>query len=110
KAQRELTGMRHGPGPDGKPPVLRGVSRADGLWPFLVVRTYPGDMGKRPYQSSDTIRPWTTPYNSPDVILASPGLAGEPAVIDRTGVTAIKAREATNLNASEVYDVWVHVW
>ena len=48
-AQVELTGMRYGPGPDGTPTVVE-MTRADGLWPFLVIRTYPGDDGARPIQ------------------------------------------------------------
>ena len=111
KAQVELTGMRYGPGPDGTPPVVREVTRADGLWPFLVIRTYPGDMGKRPFQPADTVTPYTTPVNSPDVIVTNQGPAGEPVVVERSGMAALKGRELFHDILVGMYcDVWVHVW
>src|SRR5207253_11361133 len=74
KAQVELTGQRHGPGPDGTPPRVRDVSRADALWPFLLVRTFPGDAGARPINVDLT--PFGTNWkfsgaNSPDILLAT---------------------------------------
>src|SRR3954466_5716917 len=45
KAQLELTRMRHGPGPDNTPPRVVETTRADGLWPFLLLRYAPGDAG-----------------------------------------------------------------
>jgi hypothetical protein len=110
KVQRELTGMRYGPGPDGTPPVVREVTRADGLWPFLVIRTYPGDMGKRPFAPSDTVAPYSTPVNSPDVILTPLGPSGEPVVVGRSGMAAVKGRELHSALVGMACDLWVHVW
>ena len=111
KTRVELTGMRYGPGPDGTPPVVREVTRADGLWPFLVIRTYPGDVGKRPFAPSDTVDPWLTPVNSPDVIVTNAGPAGEPVVVGRSGIAALKGRELFHDILVGMYcDVWVHVW
>ena len=46
-AQTELTKLRYGPGPDNTPPPIRDVTRADGQWPFLLVRSVVGDTGAR---------------------------------------------------------------
>ena len=48
QAQVELTRMRHGPGRDNTPPEVVETTRADGLWPFLLLRTIAGDYGARP--------------------------------------------------------------
>src|SRR6266702_6687145 len=57
--QITLTQMRYKPGPDKQVPEVREITRVDGQWPFLLVRSYPGDVGKRPVQSGD--EPLATP-------------------------------------------------
>lgn len=117
KAQVELTRLRHGPGPDGTPPQVRDVSRADGLWPFLLIRTFPGDAGARPIDVD-----WT-PFganwkfqtvNSPDILLATAGPPNEPSVIGRTEFLAMAAADRfiadANMVAGVDFDLWVHVW
>ncbi len=110
KVQLELTGMRYGPGPDGTPPVVREVTRADGLWPFLVIRTYPGDVGVRPVLPSHTVTPYNSLVDSPDVVVTPAGPPGEPSVVGRSGIAAIKAREINHLTFGQSRDLWAHVW
>jgi hypothetical protein len=111
KLQRELTGMRHGPGPDGTPPVVREVTRADGLWPYLVIRTYPGDLGGgRPLTYTQVPPPYDVLVNSPDVIIVPAGPAGEPQEAGRSEIDGIIARKPAKLAIAAPYDVWAHVW
>jgi hypothetical protein len=109
-AQVTLTGMRHGPGPDGTPPVVEEVSRADGLWPYLLIRTYPGDVGKRPIGLGEEPPGYFGWVSSPDVIVTNAGPAGEPRIVGRGAIDALKAREVGMLTPGFPYDVWVHVW
>ncbi|HXJ65599.1 MAG TPA: hypothetical protein VNN79_17725 [Actinomycetota bacterium] len=109
-AQVKLTGMRHGPGPDNTPPVVQEVSRTDGLWPYLLIRTYAGDSGKRPIEDSDAIPYWWGWMFSPDVFATPAGPPGEPRVVGRDSIAALKAREVQSLPSTQAHDVWVHVW
>ena len=110
KAQLELTGLRHGPGPDRTPPVVRGVSRAEGLWPWLLVRSQAGDTGARPLEASTIMAIGYGEHNSPDIILTLAGPATEPVVIGRDGTPGLIARNVAEIFPTLVYDVWVHVW
>ena len=110
KVQVELTGMRYGPGPDGTPPVVQEVSRADGLWPFLLIRTYPGDIGVRPVDAVTIDRPYSSLIDSPDVVVTMEGPAGEPTVVGRSEIPAIKARALHDLIFGWRCDIWAHVW
>ncbi len=47
--------MKYGPGPDGTPPVVREVTRADGLWPFLLIRQH-GRHGQAAAELGDDVR------------------------------------------------------
>jgi hypothetical protein len=111
--QARLTQMRYKPGPDQQVPEVREITRIDGQWPFLLIRTYPGDVGKRPVQSGDEPPGYAFSWNSPDIIVTEPGPRGEARIIDRDGIAALKEREtdrAPRLNSGWTYDVWVHVW
>jgi hypothetical protein len=107
--QTRLTQMRYKPGPDQQVPEVREITRIDGQWPFLLIRTYPGDVGKRPIEFGD-VDQWVGWYNSPDVIVTEPGPRDEPKIVERDGIAALKEREQTILWRGETYDIWVHVW
>src|SRR5205823_14898490 len=92
------------PGPDNQDPPVREVTRADGQWPFLLIRTYPGDAGQRPAPAE------VQPLQSPDVIVTAAGPADEPRIVDRSGIAALKAREVAKPRRGQALDVWVHVW
>lgn len=109
KAQLQLTEMRYGRGPDDTPPEVREVSRADGMWPYLLIRQRVGDVGARPMDMSIvTDRDWIK-FFSPDILLTRTGPPGEPVVVDRHGYPALEARTGP-LPEGEALDVWVHVW
>ena len=110
-AQVKLTGMRHGPGPDNTPPVVQEVSRTDGLWPYLLIRSYAGDTGTRPVDIDSLIDTdyWGSVY-SPDIIMTPAGPPGEPSVVWREGIAELKSREQSIFSPEQVYDLWVHVW
>lgn len=110
KVEVELTGKRHGPGPDGTPPVVVETTRADGLWPWLLIRQQTGDVGERPL-NPQAINPilWGE-RNSPDILLTVAGPATEPAVIGRDEMPALTARAVYELHPGLSYDAWVHVW
>jgi hypothetical protein len=108
--QARLTQMRYKPGPDQQVPEVREITRIDGQWPFLLIRTYPGDVGKRPVQLGDGPPSYAFSWFSPDIIVTEPGPRDEPRIVDdRDGIAALKARERT-LQRGWTYDVWVHVW
>jgi len=109
-ARVELTRLRYGPGPDGADPAPREITRADGQWPFLLIRSYPGDVGRRPVPDADVPADFAGAKNSPDIIVTPTGPAGEPGIVDRPGLEALKARELTTLAPGTAYDIWVHVW
>ena len=109
-AQLKLTEMRYGPGPDNTPPQVREVTRADGLWPYLLIRSYPGDIGKRPVQPGDSPPGYEGLSLSPDVIVTPAAPAGGPTVVDRDGIAAVQGRGLAGLMLNTAYDVWVHVW
>jgi hypothetical protein len=90
----------------------REFTRMDGPWPFLLIRTYPGDVGSRPVQAADVPAAYSGMRKSPDIIVTQAGPADEPRIIDdRPGLNALKARElTTSLWPGSAYDVWVHVW
>jgi hypothetical protein len=109
-ARVRLTGMRDGPGPDDTPPVVREVSRADGQWPFLLIRQAPGDVGARPLEDSDIFIIGLGERNSPDIILTAAGPATEPVFVDRDGFPALIGRQVAEIHPGFTYDAWVHVW
>jgi hypothetical protein len=108
KAQTALTRLRYGPGPDNTDPPIREITRADGQWPFLLIRSYMGDVGQRPIPNPGR-RHWTL---SPDIIITPAGPANEPRIVDRSGIDALGARDLwrVGLQLGVAYDVWVHVW
>jgi hypothetical protein len=116
--QAKLTQMRYTPGPDKQPPDVQNMTRADGQWPFLLIRTYPGDVGKRPltlaggpWVQDELLLPYKGRNNSPDILLARPGPQDEPRIIDNSDdYAALKARDARDFHVGQSYDVWVHVW
>jgi hypothetical protein len=110
KAGVELTGRRHGPGPDGTPPVVVETTRADGLWPWLLIRQQTGDIGARPLEQTAINPILLGERNSPDIVLTLAGPATEPTVIERDGMPALVARAVFELFPGYAYDAWVHVW
>ena len=110
QAQVELTRMRHGPGRDNTPPEVVETTRADGLWPFLLLRTIKGDYGARPMsqQRIDNIN--SGKDRSPDIIIVPAGPAAEPRIIERSGIDALWARRVSSMEFAAAYDIWVHVW
>jgi hypothetical protein len=82
----------------------RNLTRMDGQWPFLLIRTYPGDVGHRPLPQDVQTR------QSPDIIVTAAGPATEPRIVDRSGIAALRAREVVKPLRGEALDVWVHVW
>jgi hypothetical protein len=116
KAQLELTGMRHGPGPDGTPPVVRDLTRAEGLWPWVLVRQFAGDTGTRPLLAGQITDINQRSQRSPDILvvnsLAHPVGVVPISEVGRAGMDALVARAAavTELFTSHPYDLWVHVW
>ena len=109
-AQVELTRMRHGPGPDNQPPTIVETTRADGLWPFLLIRSYTGDDGARPIQRPDPASAHVDLGFSPDILVTHAGPAGEPTAVGRAGIAALQARAVGMLTPSQPHDIWVHVW
>ena len=108
--QLTLTGMRYGPGPDNTPPPVRDVTRADGLWPYLLIRAFPGDIGQRPLQPDDIPPGYESLALSPDILITPAGAPGPPVVIDRDGIAAVAEQGLAQLALNTAYDVWVHVW
>jgi hypothetical protein len=110
KARRELTFMRHGPGPDGTPPVVVETTRAEGLWPWLLIRQQTGDIGDRPLDQQTITAIGFGERRSPDILLTIAGPVTEPAVIGRADMPALAARAVSELHPGLDYDAWVHVW
>jgi hypothetical protein len=107
KAQIALTRMRYGPGPDNIDPQVRELTRADGQWPFLLIRTYIGDAGQRPIVSDlGGRRHWQT---SPDIIITPAG-AVPSRIVDRSSIETLRGHDLWSLQLGAAYDVWVHVW
>ena len=96
--------------PDQPPPrAPYPVNRADALVPFLLIRSYVGDVGARPLAPDH----WNNV--SPDVVIAQPLPAGappEPPVRGRDEAQdpAFVARILTLLPIDTPVDVWIHVW
>ena len=115
KSRLHIEKLRRGPRPppgsdDAVAPVAQfPVNRADALLPFLLIRTFTGDIGARPLDGSVWLQ------SSPDVMVATPLAAGsppEPQVRGRAEATdpAFKSRIVRNLAIDTTYDVWIHVW
>lgn len=105
QAQIEITRMKSGPGPDGTDPVVAEVPRADGLWPYLLIRHYLGDAGVRPLDANmrELIghgEYWSQTSCPP----------AESGVIDRDGFPALQARVEFGVTWGIAYDIWAHVW
>lgn len=107
--QRELATMRDGRPPDNDHPLAE-VTRADGLWPYLLIRWKPGDVGKRPLTIADLTEEakWTG-TNSPDVIVIDAGAIDLPRIVGRAGIQALGTGRPS-LIVGSTYDVWAHVW
>jgi hypothetical protein len=110
RAQLDLTRMKSGPGPDGTDPVVEEVNRADGLWPYLLIRHDVGDVGARPLDADIRSQMADTAHWSPDILVTRAGPPGEPVVIDRGGIPALQARVEWGVTWGVAYDIWVHVW
>ena len=110
KAQLELTEMRYGPGSDGTPPEIREVTRADGLWPFLLIRSFPGDTGARPTNPDRVPENFVRLWDCPDIIVTPSALPGGPTLVDRTGYPGLEAIAVRYLAPDRDFDIWVHVW
>jgi hypothetical protein len=124
EARLKLEEYRRGPAPPapphfpGAPDVLPDqapprapypVNRADALVPFLLIRSYVGDVGARPLAPDH----WNNV--SPDVIITQPMAAPappEPPVRGRDEAQdpAFVARILPLLPIDTIVDVWIHVW
>jgi hypothetical protein len=96
--------------PDHPDPVTT-PTRAQELVPFLLIRTYPGDIGARPIVDVGL----SQKYPNPDIHLALPLAAGsppEPTVRDRADFldSSFTGRIQKFPTENTTYDVWVHVW
>jgi hypothetical protein len=80
------------------------VSRADGFWPFLLIRSFPGDVGARPIP--------TPAASSPDIILASGNPQYQPTIVGRDDIAGFLSQNAIirQLTMPVRVAVWVHVW
>ena len=110
-AQVKLTRLRHGPGPDGTDPRVRPVSRADGLWPFLVIRSYLGDVGARPIDTPSAPEIGHGEFGSPDIVVTTIDPTDK-QVLGRDGVAALHSQNRIRkvMNYDTTYTIWVHVW
>ena len=100
-ARAELNRMRNG---NSEP---RPVTRADGFWPYLLIRSYPGDVGQRPQHPGDL------PYQgmvSPDIVVTAVGATPDTRVSDRNDMAAVSAQGEHWMTSGTRYDLWVHVW
>jgi hypothetical protein len=101
--------LNHGDGPNTKPfPVssVDGLSRADSLLPFLLIRSFCGDIGARPV-------PQAQPISSPDIIVALPKNPGyQPTVLGRDDMKDFLSQHTivNDIVQGNTYDIWVHVW
>ena len=109
-AQVKLTRMRDGPGPDDTDPPVGEVSRADGQWPFLLIRHAHGDTGTRPLEGGTIAAIDYGEHDSPDIMFTSHRAPTDPEVIGRDGWPALRSELAYMLESGFPYDVWVHVW
>jgi hypothetical protein len=110
KVQVDLTGRRHGRGPDGTPPVVRELTRSEGLWPWLLVRQETGDLGERPLPVSAIAAINRRERNSPDILLTPANALGAQDEIGRDSADAFRTHLAAELFTNHAYDLWVHVW
>jgi hypothetical protein len=100
--------LNHGDGPNTKPfPVSSddGLSRADSLLPFLLIRSFCGDIGARPVQPALT-------SSSPDIFMAIPYSPGyQPTVLGRDDMADFMSQQVPRIFwVGGTYDIWVHVW
>jgi hypothetical protein len=115
KAREKLDRVRRGlapdgpEGPDDRLPLPVHTRRSEQLLPFLIIRTYPGDIGARPIDPTKS----PTAYGSPDILMVTPLAAGasEPDVRGREEFdAAFLARIVDSAVVNTQYDVWIHVW
>ncbi len=101
---RKLEKMRHGDVHEHTP-----VSRADGLWPFLLIRSFPGDVGARPIQLSA--------QGSPDIILTAFNPNYKETMVrsldemkDFMSQNPVMPKQKSWPHFIDRLNVWVHVW
>jgi hypothetical protein len=101
----------HGPDlpPDATPHERYVVNRADTLMPFLLLRSFAGDIGARPFDTA------IFPSASPDIIVTRHLPAGSPPEPDVRGREAARDPAFTRrivqiIKRPATYDVWLHVW
>ncbi len=80
------------------------VSRADGLWPFLLIRSFRGDIGARPIPAPRG--------SSPDILLTSGNPQYQRTIVGRDDVADFLSQHAIVkwLTMPVEVAVWVHVW
>jgi hypothetical protein len=76
-------------------------SRADGLWPFLLIRSTLGD---------DGARPMLVPDHSPDILFTEVPTPQPGAPDDRVRGRNEHPGDTEYPLTDRPYDVWVHVW
>lgn len=108
--QVKVTGMRDGPGPDNTPPVVVESSRADGPWPYLLIRWDVGDTGARPLEAGIRADMDGGDFWSPDILLTDARPPGTPTVIDRDDFPAFQPSIVFGVSWGSRYDIWAHVW
>jgi hypothetical protein len=90
---------------------VRELTRAEGLWPWVLIRQMPGDTGTRPLTAAAIGDINHGNQRSPDILItvAEPGGPGE---VGRSDIDALiaKAGALTELFTTYPYDLWVHVW
>jgi len=99
-AAKRHQGVVEGP-VEPKPEI--GFSRAQGLWPFLLIRSFPGDFGARPAQVPDM-------NHSPDIFLIHSNSENAPTVVTREGMPELQRRKTIIVWQDWKFDVLVHVW
>jgi hypothetical protein len=121
KLEAELAALEKLRQGEGRPPASSGdveppkpvrVTRADSLLPFLLIRSFVGDIGARPVSPTLT-------GSSPDIIVARPntGLTYPKNILGRDDMadfrsqnTIIVTKFDTSMRANPSFDIWVHVW
>jgi hypothetical protein len=88
------------------PPLLRSRPRQDLLLPYLLIRSFPGDHGRRPFPNGSTIDPngYTLGYKSPDV----QAVAGDVTTADWG--TLPPAAGSEHVEPGSPYSVFVRIW
>jgi hypothetical protein len=93
--------------PDDRHPRPTEPRRADQLLPFLLIRTYRGDTGARPFDLQANPLFF---HQSPDILVTLP-VVDDLVVVGRDAFNStLRGRVVWDTPPNRTYDVWVHVW